>query len=80
LERLRLDKNPITDKGVANLAELKNLKSINLYGTNITKACLLSLSKFASLEKVYVWNTAIRAEEISSFKSSLNIVDGYQVQ
>ena len=53
----RLDLPDISDKGVASIAKLKNLKYLHIYGgssSNITDATLQHLSKLQSLENLLI--------------------------
>jgi uncharacterized membrane protein len=55
LEKLRLEKNPVTD-GINNqLTGLNHLESLNLNETNITKAGLEKLKPLPNLKRVYSW-------------------------
>ncbi len=57
LEKLRLEKNPVTD-GVSNqLITLHHLEALNLNETDITKAGLEKLKQMPNLKRVYSWNT-----------------------
>ena len=57
IERLNLDKCPITDAGIPKLASLTNLSWLHLGGTAITDTSLIELAKFASLKEVIVTKT-----------------------
>lgn len=76
LERLKLDNNPITDKGIEKLQGLSHLQSLNLYGTKITKDCLPLLLKFSSLQTVYIWKTGIKQEDAQSYRSKVKFING----
>ena len=54
IERLNLDKCPITDEGIPKLASLTNLAWLHLGGTAITDTGLSELAKFESLKEAIV--------------------------
>jgi hypothetical protein len=56
LEKLRLDKNPITDKIINQLAGLKHLEALNLNETNVTETGIEKLKQLPGLKRVYQWN------------------------
>lgn len=57
LEKLRLEKNPVTD-GISNqLAGLQHLEALNLNETNISKAGLEKIKQLLNLKRVYTWKT-----------------------
>ena len=58
LEKLRLDKNPVTDKISHQLITLKHLEAINLNETKITTAGIDQLKKNTAIKRVYSWNAA----------------------
>ncbi len=74
LERLRLDNNPITDKGIAKLRGLTGLQALNIYGTSVTKNCLPSLRKIPGLRTAYVWKTQIMKKDILPLDPTLKII------
>jgi len=57
IERLNLDKCPITDEGLPKLASLTSLSWLHLGGTGITDIGLAELAKFASLKEAIVTKT-----------------------
>ena len=59
LEKLRIDKNPITDNGIGALRNLHELTSINLYSTQITDKALDALKDLKKLRHVYTFNTKV---------------------
>jgi uncharacterized membrane protein len=59
LEKLRLEKNPLTDAIGNQLAGLHHLESVNLNETKITKKCLAQLSQMKNLKRVYHWRTLV---------------------
>jgi uncharacterized membrane protein len=60
LEKLRLDKNPVTDKISHQLITLKHLEALNLNETKITVAAIDQLKKNTAIKRVYSWNTAVQ--------------------
>ena len=58
LEKLRLEKNPLSDGVAGQVNALKNLTVINLNETAIGKPCLDKLQASASLKRIYCWHTA----------------------
>ena len=57
LEKLRLEKNPITDHIVGQIKGLDKLQAINLNDTKITAVCLDQLKQMPNLKRVYSWHT-----------------------
>ena len=57
LEKLRLEKNPVTDGISIQFAGLHHLEAVNLNETNITKAGLEKLKQLPNLKRVYTWKT-----------------------
>ncbi len=57
LEKLRLEKNPITDHIAGQLKGLDKLQAINLNDTKITAVCLDQLKQMPNLKRVYSWHT-----------------------
>jgi uncharacterized membrane protein len=74
IERLRLDKNPITNRGIAKLQGLQSVQSLNLYGTSVTKECLPLLRKMQGLKTVYTGKTTIGLKDILPSDSTFKIV------
>ncbi|MDP4130584.1 MAG: c-type cytochrome domain-containing protein [Bacteroidota bacterium] len=72
LEKLRLEKNPISDSISGELVNLKHLQAVNLTETKISNACLVALQKNTSIKRVYSWapgsKTAI-ANPVKSLKT-----------
>jgi len=67
LQRLRLENNPISEKGFKGLESLNKLESLNLYNTKVTKEILKTVALLPNLKKVYLWQTEIKQEDISAF-------------
>ena len=61
LGRLHLEKTPIDDAGIENLAGLVNLEYLNLYGTKITDKALDHLAGLKKLRQLYVWQTVFKS-------------------
>jgi eukaryotic-like serine/threonine-protein kinase len=60
LSRLSLSFSPrITDKGLKYVAGLKNLKWLNLNGTEVTDQGLKTLSSLQGLEQIFFWHTRV---------------------
>ncbi|ULQ51406.1 DUF2231 domain-containing protein [Flavihumibacter fluvii] len=57
LEKLRLEKNPVTDGISYQLAGLQHLEALNLNETKITRACMEKLRALPNLKRVYTWKT-----------------------
>jgi uncharacterized membrane protein len=74
IERLRLDKNPITNNGIAKLQGLNSIKSLNIYGTRVTKDCLPTLRKMPGLKTVYTGETKIAQDDILPGDTTLKII------
>ncbi|PZX51022.1 putative membrane protein [Algoriphagus chordae] len=64
LEKLRLEKNQLSDQSVSLLAKFPKLQVVNLYGNELTDACLPSFEQFKQLKTVYVWQTKITAKQL----------------
>ena len=56
LEKLRLEKNPLTDKILLQLIGLHHLESLNLNETNVTNSAIERLKQMPGLKRVYQWN------------------------
>lgn len=59
IEKLRLERNPVTDSISNTLAALSHLQSVNLNDTRMTARGLEVLKKNPSLKSIYTWHTAI---------------------
>ena len=59
LEKLRIEKNPLTDQITHNLTTLKHLESVNLNQTKITNAAVVNLKKNSAVKNIYTWGTAV---------------------
>jgi len=68
IERLNLDRCPITDAGIAKLASLTNLAWLHLGGTAITDTGLAELAKFESLKEAIVTRTETTLEGVEQLR------------
>ncbi|MDP3468262.1 MAG: hypothetical protein Q8S11_07995 [Daejeonella sp.] len=55
LEKLRLEKNPVTDKLIPLIADLKHLEAVNFNETGLSRAGVEQLKKMPSVKRVYEW-------------------------
>jgi len=78
IERLNLDKCPITDVGIPKLASLTNLAWLHLGGTAITDTGLTELAKLASLKEAIVTKTETTlagVEKLRKDRPDMNVRD-----
>jgi hypothetical protein len=61
LEKLRLDKTPVTDDIKNHLSSLKHLKAVNLSQTQITAQTVDVLKANPSIKRIYIWGSNARA-------------------
>jgi hypothetical protein len=59
LEKLRIEKNPITDAGIVALKDLQKLTSVNVYSTGVTDEIFTVLKDLKNLRSVYTFNTKV---------------------
>jgi uncharacterized membrane protein len=59
LEKLRLEKNPITDEINSLLAKMEFLTTVNLNETQLSNEGLKQLKKKPSVKRIYTWKTAV---------------------
>lgn len=57
LEKLRLERNPLSDGVVTHLENLKYLEAVNLNETQLTPAGLSKLKQNSAIRRVYTWKT-----------------------
>lgn len=57
VEKLRLEKNPISDGISTHLEGLKYLEAVNLNETKLTPAGLVNLRKNSAIQRIYTWKT-----------------------
>jgi Leucine-rich repeat (LRR) protein len=60
VEKLRLERNPLTDGITDDLIGLHHLEAVNLNETKITGNGLARLQKNASIKRIYTWHTAVK--------------------
>ena len=60
VEKLRLEKNPLTDQVSNNLIALKHLEAVNLNETKITGQAVANLQKNPAIKRIYTWGTAVK--------------------
>lgn len=63
IEKLRLEKNPVSDDISEQLTALVHLEAVNLNETNITGQCVDKLEKNPALKRIYTWRTAVKQNE-----------------
>jgi uncharacterized membrane protein len=70
LTRLRLGRNPITDRVVAAFASMPHLERLNLYANaGITDASVDALAALPSLRRLDVWRTGISDEGMARLRA-----------
>jgi uncharacterized membrane protein len=57
LEKLRLEKNPVSDDISRHLANLGRLEAVNLNETKLTSAGLEKLQENKAIKRIYTWKT-----------------------
>lgn len=72
LQKVELEKNPITDMGIAEITGIQSITGLNLYQTKITASSFDNFIKMKGLERVYAWGTAITEEEVARFAEKQN--------
>ncbi|HRQ91021.1 MAG TPA: hypothetical protein PLA50_19685, partial [Bacteroidia bacterium] len=73
LERLHLENTAVGDSGIAKLAGLPKLEYLNLYGTKVGNGILDTFKSLPALKKVYVWQTAVNADQAKAYERSVNL-------
>jgi hypothetical protein len=71
LQRLHLERNPLTDLALANLPTLSELSYLNLVATGITDAGLSELKRQAALRDLYLWQTKVTPTGIANVTHDL---------
>jgi len=72
-----LGSSKVTDKGIAELAKFKNLKSLKLNGTAVTDQGLAALSGLENLESLNLYNTAITDAGLKSLQGKSKLLKVY---
>ncbi|MCK0146449.1 hypothetical protein MWU78_12410 [Arenibacter sp. F26102] len=72
LQKLEIEKNPITDMGIVEILANQSLTALNLDQTKITALSFENFVKMQGLERVYAWGTAITQEEVGRFAVTEN--------
>ena len=68
---LRLSRNRITDRGLATLARLPKLASLNLYGNaGVTDAGVEALGRIATLRHLYLWQTGVTSAGVAKLRAA----------
>lgn len=62
LQKLKIDRNPISDRGLIALAQLKQLEILVLHDTEIGDSSLATLDQLPRLKKAFLWETKVTAE------------------
>ena len=71
VQKLYLQNSNVGDAGVKNLKDLSFLEVLNLSGTKVTDRTLDEISSWkGNLKKLYVYNTSIAEESVTSLKNS----------
>jgi hypothetical protein len=55
VEKLRLEKNPISDGICRHLQGMKYLEALNLNETRVSSACLNNLRQNGTIKRIYTW-------------------------
>ena len=56
LEKLRLDKNPVSDNIIPFITSLKHLEAVNLSETGVSNGGVEQLKQMPAIKRVYEWN------------------------
>lgn len=65
---MHLAKTQVTDTGLAHLAGMSNLQTLDLSNTNITDSGLVHLEKLRSLQTLTLYNTRVTGSGLASLK------------
>ncbi|HVG15767.1 MAG TPA: hypothetical protein VM935_12430, partial [Chitinophagaceae bacterium] len=80
---LQLNHTGITDKGLVQLKELKELQSLNLVGTKVTAQGLLSLKSLPQIRTIYLYQSSVTQDQWATlrpaFPKTLLDTCGYKV-
>jgi uncharacterized membrane protein/mono/diheme cytochrome c family protein len=75
LEKLIVNNSLITNKGIHEIKNLKNLRSLSLAGTKVDKNVITAFSTLDSLKEVFIWNATISHTDAAELqKQSRKIV------
>jgi len=72
LQKLSINNNIISDKGISFLKNLNSLNSLNIYSTKVSKNSLNTFIRMKNLEHVYAWKTSIKEEDLIIYKDKEN--------
>jgi hypothetical protein len=70
-----LNNNPVSDKNLVVLTELKYLESLNLFNTEVGDEGLELLEQLPSLKRIYLWNTKVTPFGIEQLKNSYKDIE-----
>ena len=70
LERLNLNHTDITGATLHHLRSCTQLRSLSLSGTQVDATLLKSLEPLQGLRDVFIWNTALKDEDIQALRST----------
>ncbi|RFS26546.1 cytochrome C [Chitinophaga silvatica] len=80
LRTLNLSFTNIKGTTLGELAALPNLQSLSLSGTPVTVAQLQVLKKMSSLKELFIWNSGLSSNDLSTLQNQLapiNIIKGF---
>jgi len=65
-----MDHTKITDKGLAHLNALQNLRYLNLVGTAVTAEGVLQLKGLKNLRSIYLYQAAVKKTDWPTLKKA----------
>src|SRR5690554_5910883 len=71
LEKLYLNFTNVSGQGIENLTGLENLSVLSLTGNLLDENGVRALEKMKGLKSLFLWNTGLEEEQISTLKESL---------
>ena len=71
LTQLDLRETAVTEAGIAKIATLPELRSLNLFSTQVGNAVANTLGAAKALETLYVWQSKIDADGIARIHAAL---------
>jgi uncharacterized membrane protein len=80
VQKLHLQNIAIADEGVKYLKDLRYLDVLNLSGTKVTAKTLDEVSGWKNLKKLYLYNTVVGEESVTSLRHSHPELDVYNTQ